>query len=382
MFIKVFNFLLVAGAIQGILFVAIPIFLKRKIGKPIWFLNGTVLFISFNNLQAWMIDKGYLTSIYFIEYFEVPWYMLIVPFFYSFLIHYLQLNKKLLSFLILTLIIFTVEVLIMAFLIVALYGGHLDDIYLKKYIQNIEMLNAVYTTFIFIKAGFLIFKPNDLYNYMLSYDNMKWLKQFIRFGILVIILWIVGITLNALVENNEQKYTYYPLRLASSVLIYWIGYQGLIRYNLSKERISLRSEFTNTDALIDVKNKFQQPSKKNLTTEYESLKKIFDDAQEYILKNQLFTNSQLSLTSISEDLKINKNLLSKSINLCSSMNFSDYINNFRVQLAKKMLIDEKYSKYTNTSIGLECGFNSKSTFYTSFKKLTGSTPLQFRNENI
>ena len=129
MLIKIFNFLLVAGSIQGLLFVIVPLFLKKKIARPIWFLNGTVLFISFNNLQAWMIDNGYLYSLYFIRYLEVPWHMLIVPFFYSFLIYYLCLNDKFKSFIRLTLFIFIIEILLMSVVIINHYlNFHYTDL--------------------------------------------------------------------------------------------------------------------------------------------------------------------------------------------------------------------------------------------------------------
>ena len=374
MLIKIFNFLLVAGSVQGFLFVIVPLFLKKKIAKPIWFLNGTVLFISLNNLQAWMIGKAYLVPFTFIKHLEVPWHMLIVPFFYSFLIYYLRLDKNFKPFVRLTLLIFTIEVVIMAILILSIYSGLTDISILKKYIQGIEMINASYTIFIFIKAALIIFKPKENYNYMLSFDNMRWLKQFIIFGILVISLWIVGIVLNMYVTDNAERFTYYPLRLSSSVLIYWIGYQGLIRFNLTEERISLRREVS--------KERIQVDRIDTISTDDATERETFTIIENHILDNQLFTDSLLSLNSIADELNINKNLLSKSINSCSELNFSDYINKFRVALAKEMLVDKRYEKYTITSIGLECGFNSKSTFYASFKKFTSMTPLAYRKGNI
>jgi AraC-like DNA-binding protein len=54
----------------------------------------------------------------------------------------------------------------------------------------------------------------------------------------------------------------------------------------------------------------------------------------------------------------------------------------RVNQAKSLLLDADYSNYTITSIGLESGFNSKSTFYTVFKKHSGCTPVQFKEAII
>ncbi len=69
---ELMNFFLISGSIHGILFVIFPIFLKKKIDKPVWYLNGVVLFISLNNLQAWLIEKGFTSSLYFFKNFEFP----------------------------------------------------------------------------------------------------------------------------------------------------------------------------------------------------------------------------------------------------------------------------------------------------------------------
>lgn len=91
---EILNFILISASIHGILFVLFPVLLKKKIDKPIWYLNGVVLFISLNNLQAWLIEKGFTTSYFFIKNFEFPWYMLIVPLFHVFLVYHLGLEKR------------------------------------------------------------------------------------------------------------------------------------------------------------------------------------------------------------------------------------------------------------------------------------------------
>jgi AraC-like DNA-binding protein len=72
--------------------------------------------------------------------------------------------------------------------------------------------------------------------------------------------------------------------------------------------------------------------------------------------------------------------ISHSIKKGSNYNFPDYINSLRVEKAKILLTDTDFKSYTILSIGLECGFNSKSTFYLAFKKFTNTTPSLFRSK--
>ena len=54
----------------------------------------------------------------------------------------------------------------------------------------------------------------------------------------------------------------------------------------------------------------------------------------------------------------------------------------KISQAKLLLLNPEYEDYTITSIGLESGFNSKSTFYTVFKKHTGLTPNEYKNKEL
>ena len=100
----------------------------------------------------------------------------------------------------------------------------------------------------------------------------------------------------------------------------------------------------------------------------------------YIKKNKRFLDPTFSLERLSSEMGISTSKLSHLINQESGYNFPDYINLLRVEKAKKYLIKSDYSAYTIVAIGLECGFNSKSTFYSAFKKFTNVTPSEFKEQ--
>ncbi|PKA82562.1 AraC-like DNA-binding protein [Ulvibacter sp. MAR_2010_11] len=90
----------------------------------------------------------------------------------------------------------------------------------------------------------------------------------------------------------------------------------------------------------------------------------------------------LSLKTTACEIGISTGHLSRIINTEINISFSDYINVLRVEEAKTYLINPKFSKYTIAAIGLEAGFNSKSTFNDSFKKIAGCTPSEFKKGHL
>ncbi len=91
-----------------------------------------------------------------------------------------------------------------------------------------------------------------------------------------------------------------------------------------------------------------------------------------------FLDPNLSLQTSSEHLNISVGYLSQIINTLGGVNFSEFINVYRINEAKRLLLNRQFANYTIAAIGLEAGFNSKSAFYTAFKKHTGETPSEYR----
>ena len=99
-----------------------------------------------------------------------------------------------------------------------------------------------------------------------------------------------------------------------------------------------------------------------------------------LIENRKFLDNRLTLDYISETLSISKGHLSRIINSELGISFPDYVNTLRVEEVKSYLQNPDFSNYTILAIGLEAGFNSKSTFNNAFKKITGTTPSQFKKE--
>lgn len=108
--------------------------------------------------------------------------------------------------------------------------------------------------------------------------------------------------------------------------------------------------------------------------------KYLQQIQQEIEQNKSFLNANLNIQSISKKTKLSSKIVSQVINEQMGLNFSAFINTYRIEEAKLRLTDSSYQNLTIASIAYDCGFNSISSFNTSFKTLTQQTPSQFRKK--
>lgn len=132
---------------------------------------------------------------------------------------------------------------------------------------------------------------------------------------------------------------------------------------------------------LKIKRKKQNKYK---TTHVDSKRaaKVMLGLREAMQKEHMYLNPNLTLTELSKKLKIHSNYLSRLINEKFGMSYSDYVNRYRIQEAKKLLSDPSRKNQTVLEILYEVGFYSKSVFNTAFKKFTGETPSGFRKKHL
>jgi|HubBroStandDraft_1064217.scaffolds.fasta_scaffold13301_3 AraC-like DNA-binding protein len=86
----------------------------------------------------------------------------------------------------------------------------------------------------------------------------------------------------------------------------------------------------------------------------------------------------LTLEQLASQVKLRPKLLSQAINEGLGKNFFEFINQYRIEEAKRLLTDPADKKITVLEVLYQVGFNSKSSFNTVFKKQTGMTPSEFK----
>jgi len=103
---------------------------------------------------------------------------------------------------------------------------------------------------------------------------------------------------------------------------------------------------------------------------------LIDQLKSLVETEELFLNADLKIADVADKLKVNISSVSKALNEVGGQNFSNFLNAYRVEHAKCLI--RSNSPYTMEALGYDSGFNSKSSFFATFKKLTGQTPAKYK----
>lgn len=98
----------------------------------------------------------------------------------------------------------------------------------------------------------------------------------------------------------------------------------------------------------------------------------------FVVGQKQYTSPGFNLEILSEHLGINRKYLSRAINSATGKNFNTYINEYRVKEAIRLLSNPRNKFLSVDDIGIQVGFSNRSSFYESFRKMTGISPSQFK----
>ncbi|MCH7411313.1 AraC family transcriptional regulator [Belliella sp. DSM 111904] len=121
---------------------------------------------------------------------------------------------------------------------------------------------------------------------------------------------------------------------------------------------------------------FQEEKKSKEVSD--ELQKIAFQIAQAMDEDKIFLQEGLSVKDLAERLHIQPYLISQAINSSLGKNFFDLVNGFRVEEAKKLILDENLNHLSMIGIAFEAGFSSKTAFNIAFKKFTGMTPSEYK----
>jgi AraC-like DNA-binding protein len=177
--------------------------------------------------------------------------------------------------------------------------------------------------------------------------------------------------------------------LLFSTITYFLGYYAINQPDVFKLPVyevqssiytPIPSKVASTDSNRMVEETLEIPFEKPNNIEKhpdENIMALAEKVHDYLLKNKTYTNPNLSLYEMAKKLRVSPHQLSKAINDGFHMNFFDFINSYRIEEFKKLAKDNRHKHHTFVSLAYEVGFNSKTAFNRSFKKLTKVTPSEY-----
>lgn len=143
----------------------------------------------------------------------------------------------------------------------------------------------------------------------------------------------------------------------------------------------LKRRMTNERIILSTV-KEQGKAKKTVLPEVK-VNSLLDNLLSYMENEKPYLSAKLNISDVSMKLDCTEIELSQLLNNHLNVNFSNFINTYRVNEIKHRLNQDNLSKYTLKALSEQCGFSSKTTFYRVFKNVTGMTPLEYcKRENL
>ncbi|MCL6296471.1 helix-turn-helix domain-containing protein [Jejuia spongiicola] len=370
---NIYNITIISGVIQGFIFSLIVLTQKKYITNNTIYLGLVVLFLSLSNLQYWFLDTQLANVYSFIKLIYIPWHWLVLPMFYLYVHKFIgrkKLNYKIKLILILP--FFIVLLIHITYILLTHSSDSINKIashFQRGIYVYIEFLSFIFNILIMVFVYRMILKHERDKSYDITWvkSETNWLKKLIYTGVIVCFCWFCALII-VVIYNLNKSYIFYPMWIGISVLVYWIGYVGINKSKDLKKRIELR------------KKRISILKKSKLVPNLQENSKGFYKLEIYIKGEKKYLNPNLTLKAISKELSLSEGYLSQLINKNTDSNFNDYINLLRIGESKEMLANPDYNNYTIVAIGLESGFNSKSSFYSAFKKHTGKTPMEYKKD--
>ena len=100
----------------------------------------------------------------------------------------------------------------------------------------------------------------------------------------------------------------------------------------------------------------------------------------YMEEKQPFLDCELRMEDLAHQLNLSKHTFSQIINERLQQNFSDFINHYLVKEAQRLLGESHNQDEKIISIAYDAGFRNKASFYNAFKKHTGISPTEYRDQ--
>ncbi len=207
-------------------------------------------------------------------------------------------------------------------------------------------------------------------------ENLSFLRTVMGLKALCLLIWLGSYVIGGLdmvVESDLERLTERSqdlLYIVFSLTVFCLGYFAIREPEIFKMSPEVEAEpAVNIPQEVEADN----PGTEEWEEIKGKLKELMEDQRPYL-------NPKLTLSALAEMVDTNVHTLSKVINDGFGVNFNDFVNTYRVEEFKSRVVQDEFKNHTFLSIALMSGFNSKTAFNRSFKKITKVTPREYLRE--
>ena len=100
-----------------------------------------------------------------------------------------------------------------------------------------------------------------------------------------------------------------------------------------------------------------------------------------IVMQKKYKDQDYSAKKLAADLGTNTRYVSAVVNVKFHMNYTSFVNKYRIEEAMSILTDKRYQKLRIEEVSDMVGFSNRQSFYASFDRIMGITPREYRAQH-
>lgn len=250
----------------------------------------------------------------------------------------------------------------------------------------IQLIKPAQQIFYFFLARKVLLSYRQSINHLFSETSrfdLNWAKYLLNGFLILVLCFVVIFPLMVRFPDRFDLLLLINMVIATPY-IYIATYKGMMQHTIwqiqpGTNKTTVVHEMEETEKATGTDDQKSNVVRTGLGRE--KIEELSRRITHLMKKEKLYQETELTLQQLAKKLQVPAYQVSQTLNEGMGKNFYDLVNGYRVNEAKTLLLDSRNRNFTILSVGFEAGFNSKTTFNTVFKKFTGLTPTEFRNQD-
>ncbi len=200
--------------------------------------------------------------------------------------------------------------------------------------------------------------------------NLSWLLYLLYGVLLMFLIWAGSLLFQFDFFIATESWAYF-------IIIYFIGYHAMRQpavFPFSEQEKQSIADIIQEDTISSAASKRPMFSSESLQVLKTNLLHLMENEKPYL-------DNELNLPKLARIMQLSTHEMSYLLNEGFQENFFQFINRYRIEESKRLLSDsDMMARHSMVGIAFEAGFNSKTTFNTTFKRATGLSPSAFQKQ--